>query len=420
VIKIWKTAKAALKALNHERLARRTLRRSTRQSLPTLRRILFVCQGTNEEALAREWSTHFSTFGLQCEITTSKQIPARKGPSLLTVWLNDHPDAANLAKSAPAVICPLSDGSTVKLPPAVEHGAMTWAWAPSLDHVRRLRAAGWPAKQIFLMPHAASTDQLPGHSLFVDGNAAALFYAGRFLLAQTTINFKQFSEQAAPCFKPLPDTLCLGLPEYTERLDAFLSEALDDITYFPGLRHNVGWVGCGMSYKFMIQLAQRDARPWITICEDDVVLPADWKDEVERFVNPSGAEAPAIEAADMFSGLITDLPDDTQLTSTWQDNTYQYVVLTEMTGTVFNVYRRSMYRHVIAWDEDNFNLKLNAVDRHMARKPNLRVAARLPFLAGHKENLDSTLWGGSNAGYVNRFEASLSKINQLLISVNKK
>jgi hypothetical protein len=417
---IWKRAKAALKALNHERLAKRTLRRAKRQSLPKLERILFVCKGTSEEALAREWAAHFSAFGLQCELSRSVQAPPKDVRRLLTVWLTAHDDPATSTHSGPSVITAPVDGSAPMPSPALERRAATWVWAPSLDHVRLLRAAGWPARQIFLMPCAANTNQLPGSSLFVDGHAAAMFYTGRFLLAQASITFKKFSELAAPCFKPLPDTLCLGLPEYTERLDAFLSESLDDITYFPGLRHNVGWIGCGLSYKFMIQLAHRDAKPWITICEDDVVLPADWKDEVERFVNPSGAGATAIEAADMYSGLITDLPNHTQLTSTWQDNTYRYVVLTEMTGTVFNVYRQSMYSHVIAWDEDDFNLKLNAVDRYMARKPNLRIAARLPFLAGHKENLDSTLWGGSNAGYVNRFEASLSKINQLLISLSKK
>lgn len=241
-----------------------------------------------------------------------------------------------------------------------------------------------------------------------------MFYTGRFLLAQASITFKKFSELAAPCLKPLPDTLCLGLPEYTERLDAFLSESLDDITYFPGLRHNVGWIGCGLSYKFMIQLAHRDAKPWITICEDDVVLPEDWQDEVERFVNPTGNATSTIINCDMFSGLITDLPEDTQILSTWRKSGYQYVALNEMTGTVFNVYRQSMYKHVLSWDESNFNLKENAIDRYMSKLNNLSVAARVPYLAGHKEGLNSTLWGGSNEGYVNRFDKSLQKITDLM------
>lgn len=415
---IWKRAKAALKALNHERLAKRTLRRATRQSLPNLERILFVCKGTSEEALAREWAAHFSAFGLQCELSRSVQAPPKDVRRLLTVWLTDPADPATSTHSGPSVITPPVDGSTRMPSPAPERRAAAWVWAPSLEHVRLLRAAGWPARQIFLMPCAANTNQLPGSSLFVDGHAAAMFYTGRFLLAQASITFKKFSELAAPCFKPLPDTLCLGLPEYTERLDAFLSESLNDITYFPGLRHNVGWIGCGLSYKFMIQLAHRDAKPWITICEDDVVLPEDWQDEVERFVNPSGPYPSANTTSDVFSGLITDLPNDTQLISTWQAHGYRYVMLNEMTGTVFNVYRKSMYSHIIAWNEDNFNLKLNAIDRYMAMKPNLNVTARLPFLAGHKENLDSTLWNGSNAGYVNRFEASLRKIDELLTTKN--
>jgi hypothetical protein len=411
---IWKRAKAALKALNHERLAKRTLRRATRQSLPNLERILFVCKGTSEEALAREWAAHFSAFGLQCELSRSVQAPPKDVRRLLTVWLTDTADPATSTHSGPSVITPPVDGSARMPSPAPERRAAAWVWAPSLEHVRLLRAAGWPARQIFLMPCAANANQLPGSSLFVDGHAAAMFYTGRFLLAQASITFKKFSELAAPCLKPLPDTLCLGLPEYTERLDAFLSESLNDITYFPGLRHNVGWIGCGLSYKFMIQLADRDAKPWITICEDDVVLPEDWQDEVERFVNPSGPYASAKATSDMFAGLITDLTEKTQLLASWLEEARQYIILSEMTGMVFNVYRQPMYEHMLRWDENNFNLKTNAIDRYLTQKSGLRISARIPYLAGHKEGLNSTLWGGSNAGYVNRFEASLRKIDELL------
>ncbi|MBC8674081.1 glycosyltransferase family 25 protein [Aeromonas hydrophila] len=47
--------------------------------------------------------------------------------------------------------------------------------------------------------------------------------------------------------------------------------------YVPGLRHRLGWVGCGLSYKFLINRAKDLNFQQITICEDDVSLPDDFR-----------------------------------------------------------------------------------------------------------------------------------------------
>ena len=65
---------------------------------------------------------------------------------------------------------------------------------------------------------------------------------------------------------------------------------------------------------------------------------------------------------------------------------------------VFNLYDKSVFKTISEWDYMNRDLRTNAIDRYL-EKDKMRVLTTLPFLVGHKEDLDSTLWNGKNSIY---------------------
>ena len=59
---------------------------------------------------------------------------------------------------------------------------------------------------------------------------------------------------------------------------------------------------------------------------------------------------------------------------------------------VFNIYHQRFYDYLLKWDEDNRDLKTNAIDRYIENKPDLKVVTTLPYLVEHKEDVCTTLW----------------------------
>lgn len=71
--------------------------------------------------------------------------------------------------------------------------------------------------------------------------------------------------------------LCLSLPESTERRRSFDEDNRFGFECIPGLRHFLGWVGCGLSYKLIFTKAMEQGMEEIMICEDDVIFPDDFE-----------------------------------------------------------------------------------------------------------------------------------------------
>ncbi|MBQ7498653.1 MAG: glycosyltransferase family 1 protein, partial [Selenomonas sp.] len=69
------------------------------------------------------------------------------------------------------------------------------------------------------------------------------FFFNRFLLAKNLISFDDFYNNTASCFDFAGKKICLNLPESVDRRRYFDSINRYGFQYFPGLRHDIGWIG---------------------------------------------------------------------------------------------------------------------------------------------------------------------------------
>lgn len=233
------------------------------------------------------------------------------------------------------------------------------------------------------------------------------YFFYRFLLATDNITFEEFWQQAGRETKLPSDLICLSLPEYIERTAEFNKDNHFGFSCFPGLRHSQSWLGCAMSYKLIIMLARQQFLSKITICEDDVEFPADFKVRWEHTCDHLNDEGLSWH---IFSGLMSDLDKDVHILETHTYQGQQFATIDKLISTVFNVYHKRVFDIVVNWDQNNHDITTNTIDRYLEHNGFIRVLITEPFLVGHKEAQQSTIWDVENSHYTNRILAS----NQLL------
>ena len=221
------------------------------------------------------------------------------------------------------------------------------------------------------------------------------YYFMRFMLANDWISFEEFYQIVGKHVQFKSDFVCLGLPESTERMRDFQKDNHYKIDYFPGLRHRKGWIGCGLSYKFMFRKAKEQKFNILTICEDDV----EFKSDFEKSYNTIKNYLYLQNNWDLFSGVIADLHDNVRVKKIDKDNYNEYIYLDKMTSMVMNIYSSRFFDKVIQWDESDHDVSRNAIDRYIESSSNVTTITTLPYLVGHKEQLNSTLWGFQNDVY---------------------
>ena len=191
------------------------------------------------------------------------------------------------------------------------------------------------------------------------------------------------------------DKVCLHLPEDVVRTTDFSNDNHYGFSFFAGLRHTQGWIGCAMSYKFMIMLARQQGLSKVTICEDDVEFPSDfaskWQ-EIQQYLDDRVLDW------DIFSGLLAHLSDEANVLNVHSTHVLQYVTIDRLISMVFNVYNRQMYDVIAQWDSTNHDVQTNTIDRYLEAYK-LKIITTSPFLVGHKEDLQSTIWGFQNTQY---------------------
>ena len=299
----------------------------------------------------------------------------------------------------------------------------------STANIGFLTHKGLNSRQIFYVPldHPADYRFEPDYELEDRGIAAEnrlllkgqsnrfdyFFY--RFLLATDNITFEEFWNQAGHKAELPSDTICLSLPEYVERATAFNEENRFGFSCFPGLRHTQSWIGCAMSYKLLIMLARQQGLRQITICEDDVEFPPDfemrWRDIQECLNDPD-------ITWDIFAGLIADLDKDIQVLATYKFGSQQFAVINKLMSMVFNVYSKRVYDAMAEWDENNHDVTTNTIDRYLERHGALNILTIDPFLVGHKESQQSTIWGVDNSHYTDLILASGRLLKEKILAYN--
>lgn len=233
------------------------------------------------------------------------------------------------------------------------------------------------------------------------------YYFYRFMLANNWLNFDHFYDLAGDFVQFRGDRVCLSLPEAVERREEFDADNHYGFEVFPGLRHIRGWTGCGLSYKFIMKKAQEQRLEQILVCEDDVFFPEDFEERFtacQEYLSKCGKW-------DIFQGLMADVGNVT-VSRVDREGDQTFVHVDHMISMVLNLYKKHVYSYLVAWDESDTDVDTNTIDRSLEAR-DLNIVATAPFLVGHKEELDSTVWGFNNSQYSGMIAKSSEKLERL-------
>ncbi len=196
----------------------------------------------------------------------------------------------------------------------------------------------------------------------------------------------------------LPDTqpqIALSLPETIHRRNVFNQNRPQDCAIFDGIRNVKGWIGCGSSYNALARHARASKQRELTVFEDDVLFRDDHKDRLAKIRNYLAENI----NWDIFSGVIASVHAKTRVLNVEDNHGMTFVTLDRMTSTVFNIYNHRAIDILARWDPTNLDVDSNTIDRYLENQDSLRVVVTLPFLVGHREEVNSTLWGFGNGRY---------------------
>lgn len=191
-------------------------------------------------------------------------------------------------------------------------------------------------------------------------------------------------------------TYVLSLPETTARRAVFNEETkTSEMKVFDGIRRRPGWVGCGMSYKYLCESAHKSGVKRFTILEDDALFLKS-HEETMKIVLAYLEENSG--SWDIFSGVIANLHEDTRVNKVEEFGGLQFIHIDKMTSTVFNIYAENAIKLIADWDPYDNDATTNTIDRYLEHS-GLRIVVTDPFIVGHREEMTSTLWGFQNTQY---------------------
>lgn len=221
------------------------------------------------------------------------------------------------------------------------------------------------------------------------------------------LSFAEFAQATRNTDLP-SDRLVLGLPEEATRRRSAQENRLPGFAAFPGLRHVDGWKGCAQSYKYMASKAQAADLPRLTICEDDAVFAPG---TAQRFAIITDYLDQQTQSWDVFSGLLSDLHDDAEISAvvTYQGETL--VHLNSVIGMVFGLYNRLAIETLAGFEFAGDDIRQHTIDRYFeATKP--RCITTVPPVAMQSIELESTLWLAHNQSMTDMIAASLSLLEK--------
>lgn len=236
------------------------------------------------------------------------------------------------------------------------------------------------------------------------------FMLYRLLLAQRIIDYPAFAQLTQPV-QPLAPRMALSLPEHVVRRDAFQTVRPHDVAIFDGVRYTPGWMGAALSYKYLAQCALQRGLPRLEIMEDDVEFPPDYdmcRAQVNAWLDAHEGEW------DAFVGMMALVHPETKILKVERADGQVFVILDRMISMVGNIYAPSALQRIAQWDENVQDAESNTIDRFLQTQGDMRVVITLPFLLGHREDMDSSLWGFSNVRYAQLIAEAQSRLEQMV------
>lgn len=235
------------------------------------------------------------------------------------------------------------------------------------------------------------------------------FMVDRFLLGAGILPSDALDRMAP---EPVTDgaLYALSLPETIKRRRIFDAETRTPNTrVFDGIRRKPGWIGCGMSYKYLCMSAMRAGVQQFAIMEDDALLSPNHEHyyrEILAYLERNSGKW------DVFSCVIAHLHDDTGVTGVDSISDLNFVQIDRMTSMIFNIYSKRAIELIANWNQKNEDSENNTIDRYL-ENAGLKVIVSHPYIVGHREELHSTLWGFQNTQYSEMIADSEKKLGIL-------
>ncbi len=258
-------------------------------------------------------------------------------------------------------------------------------------------------------------------SKFVEEDSKFFYYFKRFLLSNDLFSygFDQYEKEVDFIGVPKSDIprLCLSLTETPARKSAFLNKPTYGFEVVEGIRYYQGWIGCGMSYKYMLNKVRELESRYAIICEDDVIFQDDFEERIGSiitYLNQTNRQW------HIFSGFISDLHADTNILAIEEYEGVEYIYIDKMTGMVMNIYSPKIIDTISLWDQTNRDSKTNTIDRYIESTNELIVVTTVPYLVGHSDDAESTLWGFNNTQYLEMIENSQKLLAEKVLHYKNK
>lgn len=257
------------------------------------------------------------------------------------------------------------------------------------------------------------------HKLIMRSNIFNNSFA-RFLLAYNIIEAKDCNliHEAASWTQELSVPFyCLSILETPHRRSDFLNDNHYKIKICDGVKHLIGWVGCGMSFQYIIQKAHEEKCDMVIICEDDALFAENFGNRISSILQYLKSHS---KKWDIYSGMLVDVPEDTTILAIDNYEQEKFVFLDKIISMVFNIYNASSFHKIMQWNEHKANNPniANTIDEYI-KHSGLKFVTSYPFLVSHKEDSSSTIWGNNVKNrliYQYRFKKALellkSKITQ--------
>lgn len=231
------------------------------------------------------------------------------------------------------------------------------------------------------------------------------FYFARMLVANNLLDAQALDTIQSPLpASHLYQGVGLSLPETHQRRTAF-QKSYPGYPVFPGLRHQQGWRGCALSYRYLARQARACGLKSMEIREDDAGLEGGTYERWQKAIRLFDARPDL----DVLCGLVADVAKDVSVLETLEHEGEHYIVIDRMTSMVCNCYGTRAIQALAEWPFADTNVESNTIDRYLEGL-SLNVLVPLPFIAQHRTESRSTLWQFQNTTYDGMIEASEQRL----------
>ena len=183
-------------------------------------------------------------------------------------------------------------------------------------------------------------------------------------------------------FKIDTDIICLKLIETDfdniNRTSKFLNQNINiDYQVFPAIKHEIGWLGCGLSYKTIMYNAKRLNFDRITVFEDDCKFEENFNLYYQIICN----FLDKFKNWDIFNGFIVQFKKEFKIHRVIEYKNLKFLVIDNMVSTVFNIYNKTVFDYISKWKYHrtiSFENVNNHIDRYIG-KNKFRIITLWPF-----------------------------------------